>query len=162
MRLVIVGGVAGGMSAAARYRRLDENAEIVVLERGGEVSFANCGLPYYVGGEIVDEASLLVATPESLRASLDIDVRTRTEAVALDAERRELTVRTAEGESTLAYDELLLSPDEFAIVHKLRRLLAGLDSQAAIDLLIAQLKKTRSNVEFLMQVSKNAPGVAGD
>ncbi|MBN9612502.1 MAG: pyridine nucleotide-disulfide oxidoreductase, partial [Actinobacteria bacterium] len=68
MRIVIVGGVAAGMSAAARARRLDEHAEIIVLERGDEVSFANCGLPYYVGGEIQDRDSLLLHTPASLRA----------------------------------------------------------------------------------------------
>ncbi|OZB76458.1 MAG: hypothetical protein B7X41_21850, partial [Microbacterium sp. 14-71-5] len=69
-RIVIVGGVAAGMSAAARARRLDERAEIVVLERGAQVSFANCGLPYYVGGEIEDRDSLLVQTPATLRAAL--------------------------------------------------------------------------------------------
>ena len=73
MRIVIVGGVAAGMSAAARARRLDEHAEIIVLERGNHVSFANCGLPYYVGGEIADRSSLLVQTPESLKAALDLD-----------------------------------------------------------------------------------------
>lgn len=75
MRIVIVGGVAGGMSCAARARRLDESAEIIVLERGAHVSFANCGLPYFVGGEIDDERSLLVQTPASLRAALALDVR---------------------------------------------------------------------------------------
>src|SRR5690606_37859592 len=83
MRIVIVGGVAGGMSAAARARRLDESAEIVVLERGEHVSFANCGLPYYVGGEIFDEDALLVQTPEKLAASLALDVRPRHEVIGL-------------------------------------------------------------------------------
>ena len=75
MRIVIVGGVAAGMSAAARARRLSEDAQIIVLERGEHVSFANCGLPYYVGGEIEDQSKLLVQTPASLAASLNLDVR---------------------------------------------------------------------------------------
>ena len=86
MRIVEVGGVAGGMSCAARARRLDEDAQIVVLEAGEHVSFANCGLPYYVGGEIDDEQRLLVQTPASLRASLNLDVRTRSEVIGLDTD----------------------------------------------------------------------------
>lgn len=124
MRLVVVGGVAGGMSAAARYRRLDESAEIIVLERGGEVSFANCGLPYFVGGEITDEAALLVQTPESLRASLDLDVRIHSDVVALDAETRTVTVEGPEGTYELTYDELVLSPGASA----LRPPIPGIDS----------------------------------
>lgn len=124
MRIVIVGGVAAGMSAAARARRLDEHAEIIVLERGPYVSFANCGLPYYVGGEIADRARLLVQTPESLRAALDLDVRTHQEVVDLDADAKSVTVRTAEGESRLDYDALILAPGAFAV----RPPIAGLDS----------------------------------
>src|SRR5699024_2838831 len=74
-RTVIVGGVAGGMSAAARLRRRDDNAEIIVLESSGHVSFANCGLPYYLGGVIEDRSSLLLQTPDSLRARFNLDVR---------------------------------------------------------------------------------------
>ena len=77
MKLVIVGGVAGGASAAARSRRLSEDAEIVLFERGPDVSFANCGLPYYVGGEIAERKKLLVTTPEMLRSRFKLDVRTR-------------------------------------------------------------------------------------
>ena len=83
--IVIVGGVAAGMSAAARARRLDEQANIIVLERGEHVSFANCGLPYFVGGEIADRESLLLHSPESLRAALDLDVRVNHEVVGVDA-----------------------------------------------------------------------------
>jgi NADPH-dependent 2,4-dienoyl-CoA reductase/sulfur reductase-like enzyme/rhodanese-related sulfurtransferase len=115
VRIVIVGGVAGGMSCAARARRLDEAAEIIVLDRGEYVSFANCGLPYFVGGEIEDQQSLLVQTPESLRAALDLDVRVRHEVVALDASQRVLTIRTDEGMETLGYDALVLSPGAQAI-----------------------------------------------
>jgi NADPH-dependent 2,4-dienoyl-CoA reductase/sulfur reductase-like enzyme/rhodanese-related sulfurtransferase len=124
MRIVIVGGVAAGMSAAARARRLDESAGIIVLERGEHVSFANCGLPYYVGGEIEQQSSLLVQTPASLRAALNLDVRVNTEVVGLDAGAKTLTLRTAAGEEQLEYDALILAPGAFA----LRPPIAGLDS----------------------------------
>lgn len=123
-RIVVVGGVAGGMSFAARARRLDESAHITVLERGNHVSFANCGLPYYVGGEIEQRDSLLVQTPQSLRASLNLDVRTGHEVIALDANRRTVTVRTADGISDIEYDELVLSPG----AHTSRPPIEGLDS----------------------------------
>jgi NADPH-dependent 2,4-dienoyl-CoA reductase/sulfur reductase-like enzyme/peroxiredoxin family protein/rhodanese-related sulfurtransferase/TusA-related sulfurtransferase len=112
LRLVIVGGVAGGASAAARARRLDENAEIILLERGEYVSFANCGLPYHIGGVIHDRERLLVQTPASLHARLRIDVRIRTEVLAIDRERKEVAVRDVRTgtESRLAYDKLILSP----------------------------------------------------
>jgi len=124
MRLVVVGGVAGGMSAAARARRLDESAEIVVLERGPHVSFANCGLPYFVGGEITDPERLLVQTPESLRGALALDVRTGHEVVGLDPEARTVTVRTPAGVEELGYDALVLSPGARAV----RPPIPGLDS----------------------------------
>jgi NADPH-dependent 2,4-dienoyl-CoA reductase/sulfur reductase-like enzyme/peroxiredoxin family protein/rhodanese-related sulfurtransferase/TusA-related sulfurtransferase len=112
VKLVIVGGVAGGATAAARARRLDESAEIVVLERGPDVSFANCGLPYHVGGEIADRKSLLVQTADGLRSRFRIDIRTRSEAISIDRTSR--TVRVRELESGREYDEsydyLLLSP----------------------------------------------------
>ncbi|SFR52619.1 NADPH-dependent 2,4-dienoyl-CoA reductase, sulfur reductase [Microbacterium azadirachtae] len=123
-RIVIVGGVAAGMSAAARARRLDEDAEIVVLERSEHVSFANCGLPYYVGGEIQDEAALLVQTPERLRDALDLDVRVRHDVIALDPARRAVAVRGPQGEEQLRYDALILAPGAAAV----RPPLPGLDS----------------------------------
>lgn len=110
MRIVIVGGVAGGMSCAARARRLDESAEIIVLERGEHVSFANCGLPYYVGGEIADSATLLVQTPQSLRAALNLDVRPRHDVIGLDTEQRFVTVETPDGRTQIGYDALVLAP----------------------------------------------------
>ena len=110
MRIVIIGGVAGGMSAATRLRRLNENAEIIVLEKGPYVSFANCGLPYYVAGEIEERSDLLVQTPESLQKRFELDVRPNSEATAINAVQKEVTVRTAEKEYTLAYDKLILSP----------------------------------------------------
>lgn len=116
MRIVVVGGVAGGMSCAARARRLDESAEIIVLERGPHVSFANCGLPYYVGGEIADPQALLVQTPQSLRASLALDVRPGHEVIAVDVEAHTVTVRSADGLEQIAYDALVLSPGASAFV----------------------------------------------
>ena len=112
MRYVIVGGVAGGMSAATRLRRLDESAEIIVLERSGHVSFANCGLPYHIGGVIPERASLLLQTPESLHERFALDVRVRQEVTAIDLALRTVTVRdtTTREHMTLTYDALLLSP----------------------------------------------------
>ncbi|ALJ18703.1 FAD-dependent oxidoreductase [Microbacterium sp. No. 7] len=115
MRIVIVGGVAGGMSCAARARRLDESAEIIVIERGAHPSFANCGLPYFVGGEITDERALLVQTPASLRAALNLDVRPHSEVVAVDTVARTVTVAAADGTYTLDYDALVLSPGASAV-----------------------------------------------
>lgn len=118
MRIVIVGGVAAGMSTAARARRLDESAEIIVLERDAFVSFANCGLPYHIGEVIEDRDRLLLQTPESLRASLNLDVRTGTEVVAIDAEARTVTARVhATGEQQeLTYDRLVLCPGAVPVV----------------------------------------------
>jgi NADPH-dependent 2,4-dienoyl-CoA reductase/sulfur reductase-like enzyme/rhodanese-related sulfurtransferase len=112
MDYIIVGGVAGGMSAATRLRRLDEDAHITVIERSGHVSFANCGLPYHVGGVIEDRASLLLQTPTSLGRRFGLDVRVRHEAVAIDRARRVVTVRDLDTGSAahLHYDALVLSP----------------------------------------------------
>lgn len=110
-RLVIVGGVAGGASAAARARRCCELCEIVVFERGPHVSFANCGLPYFVGGEIVAQDSLLLQTPESLRARFNLDVRVRTEVMQIDRGARVVRVREVGTDRTYEqpYDALILS-----------------------------------------------------
>jgi NADPH-dependent 2,4-dienoyl-CoA reductase/sulfur reductase-like enzyme len=111
-RVVIVGGVAGGASCAARLRRLDESAEIVVLDRGPYVSFANCGLPYYVGNVIQEESKLLRATPELFRDQFNIEVRTRNEVLAVDREASALLVRDLQTgrEYSESYDALVLSP----------------------------------------------------
>src|SRR5262245_9470442 len=110
-RILNVGGVAGGASAAARLRRLEGSAEIVVLERGPHVSFANCGLPYHVGGEIPDARALLVQTPERLRAVFNLDVRARHEVIAIDRAARTVEVRDlASGRTSREpYDALLLA-----------------------------------------------------
>jgi NADPH-dependent 2,4-dienoyl-CoA reductase/sulfur reductase-like enzyme/rhodanese-related sulfurtransferase len=111
-RIVIVGGVAGGASAAARARRTNEQARIIVIERGAHASFANCGLPYYVGGEITDRERLLVARPERFRDWLDVELRTGHEAIAIDPLGRRLVVRdlgTGRDEA-LEWDRLILAP----------------------------------------------------
>lgn len=111
-KVVIVGGVAGGASAAARARRLSEAAEIVLLERGAYVSFANCGLPYHIGGEIKKRDRLLVTTPELLKSRFNIDVRTRSEVIRIDREQQRVEVKNLEtGEVYFeSYDALVLSP----------------------------------------------------
>lgn len=111
MKIVIVGGVAGGASCATRARRLNENAEIVIFERGDNVSYANCGLPYFVGGAIAKEESLTVASPGFLRARFAIDVRVRSEVVGIDPAAKKVRVREREGrEYEESYDKLVLAP----------------------------------------------------
>lgn len=109
-KIVIVGGVAGGMSAATRLRRLMEDAEIIVLEKGPDVSFANCGLPYYVSGEISNHGSLIVQTPQALQARFGLDVRPNHEVIAIHPEKKELTIVHGTETVTETYDYLILSP----------------------------------------------------
>ena len=118
MKIVIIGGVAGGMSAATRLRRLDAVAEIIVLEKSGFVSYANCGLPYYVGGVIENENNLLLQTPESLHARFRLDVRVRSEAIEIDSKNKSLKVHNLETDEAyvLSYDKLVLSPGASPIV----------------------------------------------
>jgi NADPH-dependent 2,4-dienoyl-CoA reductase/sulfur reductase-like enzyme/rhodanese-related sulfurtransferase len=118
MRVVIIGGVAGGMSAATRMRRLDADAEIIVLEKSGHVSYANCGLPYYVGGVIEEEDALLLQTPASLHARFSLDVRVLTEVISIDPAAKTVTVKDwKKGEEyTLSYDKLILSPGASPVV----------------------------------------------
>lgn len=112
MKTIIIGGVAGGASAAARLRRLEETCEIVILERGDFISFANCGLPYYIGGAITDKNDLTLQTPESFRKRFNIDVRVNNEAVKISPEEKTVTVKNLKsGEIyTESYDNLILSP----------------------------------------------------
>lgn len=111
MKVVIVGGVAGGATAAARIRRLDENAEITVFEKSGYISYANCGLPYYIGGEISDREELTLQTPESFNARFRVDVKVRHEVVAINPDRKTVTVRNLSGGEVFEekYDKLVLS-----------------------------------------------------
>lgn len=112
MKVVIIGGVAGGATAAARLRRLDEQAEIIILERSGYISYANCGLPYYIGGEITDREALTLQTPESFWARFRIEVRVHNEVTAIYPAQKSVTVRRL-GDGTVyeeTYDKLILSP----------------------------------------------------
>ena len=120
MKLLIVGGVAGGASAAARARRLSEDAQIILFERGPDVSFANCGLPYYVGGEIAERKKLLVTTPELLRTRFKLDVRTRSSVEAIDRTAKKVRVRDlASGrEYEETYDKLILAPGRLHFAHR--------------------------------------------
>mgnify|MGYP003324955935 FL=1 len=118
MRVVIIGGVAGGMSAATRLRRLDESAEIIVLERSGHVSYANCGLPYYVGGVISDENKLYLQTPDSLHKRFRLDVRVNHEVIDISSEKKAVIVRDllSAQKSEIHFDKLILSPGATPIV----------------------------------------------
>ncbi len=111
-KIIVVGGVAGGASVAARARRLSEEAHIIVVERGRFVSYANCGLPFHISGEIENRESLLVQTPEGLRNRFDLDVRTRSEAVSIDRETRHIEIRNLETDEVYSerYDDLVLAP----------------------------------------------------
>jgi len=112
MRVVIIGGVAGGMSAATRLRRLNESAEIIVLERSGHVSYANCGLPYYVGGVIAEEEKLYLQTPESLHKRFRLDVRVHNEVIEISSEKKVVISRDliSGTETEISFDKLILSP----------------------------------------------------
>nr|WP_311768628.1 FAD-dependent oxidoreductase [Paenibacillus sp. JGP012] len=115
--MLVVGGVAGGASAAARLRRLDEHAEIIIFEKGPYISFANCGLPYYIGGSIDDRERLLVQTPKGMADRFRIDVRTRSEVITIDPYKRTVTIQSQErGQYEESYDELILSPGAKPIV----------------------------------------------
>ena len=125
-KILIIGGVAGGATAAARMRRLDEQAEIILFERDEHISFANCGLPYYVGGVISEREQLLLQTPEEMKAKFNVDVRVNSEVVALDPENRTVTVQSkTRGEYDESYDAIILSPGAKPI----RPNLEGVDSE---------------------------------
>ncbi len=130
-KYLIIGGVAGGATAAARIRRLSEQAEIILLERGEHISYANCGLPYYIGGVIQQRDRLFVQTPAAFARRFNIDVRTQSEATSIDPEQQEVSIRTADGRSyTERYDELLLSPG----AAPLRPPLPGIDLEGIFTL----------------------------
>jgi len=112
MKIIVVGGVAGGASAAARLRRLDEKSEIILFERGEHISFANCGLPYYIGEIIKEKEKLLVQTPEAMKKRFNIDVRVLSEVVNIDTQKKEVLVRDIlnSREYRESYDKIILSP----------------------------------------------------
>ncbi len=155
MKLVVVGGVAAGASTAARARRLDESAEIIVFERGHHVSFANCGLPYHVGEVIADRDRLLLQTPQSLRDSLNIDVRIGTEVTAIDPAARTVSVREVDtgAEFTESYDALALCPGAAPV----RPPLAGID-HPAIEVLrrIGDMDRIKARVDTALAAHKAA------
>ncbi|HEY3423191.1 MAG TPA: FAD-dependent oxidoreductase [Negativicutes bacterium] len=127
MKVLIIGGVAGGASAATRLRRLNENCEIILFERGEHISFANCGLPYYVGEVIREKAKLVVQTPEAMKLRFNIDIRTLSEVVEIDTEKKEIEVNDLTNGITYreAYDKLILSPGAAPIKPRI----AGLDAK---------------------------------
>lgn len=130
-KVLIVGGVAGGASAAARLRRLDEHAEIILFERGEHISFANCGLPYYIGDKIRNRNRLLVQTPKAMKTRFNIDVRTNSEVLGVDTASRKIIVRSMdEGTYEESYDALILSPGAKAI----RPPIPGIDSSRILTL----------------------------
>ena len=110
-KVLIIGGVAGGATAAARLRRLDEHAEIIMFERGEYISFANCGLPYYIGGEITEKSALTLQTPQSFKARFNVDVRIFSEATGIDTATKTVTVKNAKTDETYqeSYDKLVFS-----------------------------------------------------
>lgn len=112
MKVLIVGGVAGGATTATRLRRLDEKAQIIIFERGEHISFANCGLPYYIGDVIKEKKELLLQTPKSFKNRFNIDVRIKNEVVKIDRDKKQVLVRKVDsGEEYIeTYDTLVLSP----------------------------------------------------
>ena len=118
MKTVIIGGVAGGASTATRLRRMDEKAEIIILERGDFISFANCGLPYHIGGVIQERDKLLVISPEKLKRTFNIEARVKTEALNIDTKKKTVSVRDLSNgrEYTESYDKLVLSPGASPII----------------------------------------------
>lgn len=163
MKIVVVGGVAGGASVAARARRLDEGAEIIVVERGDYVSFANCGLPYHIGEVIADRSRLLLQTPESLRESLAIDVRTGVEAIELDRHARRITLRELSTGRTYVeeYDALALCQGadpltlglpgaDLAGIHVLRNIQDMDAIKARLDAALAAAESTGGTVRCVV------------
>ena len=146
-RIVIVGGVAGGMSAAARARRLDEHVEIIVLEQGAYVSFANCGLPYHLSGEIAERDELLLHTPDSLAESLNLDVRIGHRVTGIDRHAQKVTIQAGADTYALPYEALLLSPGAVAV----RPPIEGLDHPAVHTLrTVPDVDALRERIEDLL------------
>lgn len=158
MKIIIIGGVAGGASAAARLRRLNEKAEIIIMERGGFVSFANCGLPYYIGGEITEQSNLTLQTPESFHNRFNIDVRVNNEVIAINSAAKTVSVRNTESSKvyTESYDRLILSPG----AEPIKPLISGIDSSRVFTLRnISDTLKIKSFID--KQKPKSAVVVGG-
>ncbi len=132
MKIIIIGGVAGGATTAARLRRVDENAEIIIVERGKHISYANCGLPYYIGGTIAERDSLFVQTPAAFSKRFKVDVRVLQEVVSLDAENKTVQIKNLHSQETYTenYDKLVMSPG----AEPVRPNLPGIDSNGIFTL----------------------------
>ncbi len=153
MKTIIIGGVAGGASAAARLRRLDENQEIIILERGEYISFANCGLPYYIGGEIKEKSALTLQTPESFMARFNVEVRILNEALEIDTERKTVTVKDLRSETVYeeSYDRLILSPGAKPILPDI----PGINSDRVFT-----LRSIPDTLKIKNYIDKNSPRTA--
>lgn len=158
MKIIIIGGVAGGMSAAARLRRLDEKSDIIVIEKSGYVSFANCGLPYYISGVIKEKDNLLLETPSALKEKFNLDVRVKSEAVSINREKKEIKIKNIETneEYTESYDKLLISTGAKPFVPDIK----GLEEAGYLTLRnIEDMEKISSCIDS--EVYKNAVIIGG-
>lgn len=156
MRHIIIGGVAGGATAAARIRRADEKAEIILVEKGPHISYANCGLPYYIGGTIADKNKLFVQTPESFGRRFNVDVRVNTEAISIDTKAKTVTLRRPDGSVIDEhYDRLLLSPGSSPV----RPLFPGIDTEGIFTL--RNVEDTFRIKDYLTQHSVKSAVVVG-
>lgn len=157
MKTIIIGGVAGGASAAARLRRLDEKAEILLLERGPYISFANCGLPYYIGGDITQKENLTLQTPESFRSRFRVDVRIRSEATEIHPENKIVRIRNLETGETYdeKYDTLILSPG----AEPIRPPVEGIESSRVFTL--RTIPDTMKIKRFLLEEKPHSAVIVG-
>jgi len=156
-KIIIIGGVGGGATAAARLRRLDEHAEIVMFERGEHISFANCGLPYYIGGTIEDREDLLLQTPESFHQRFNVDVRVQSEVLSIDCKSKTVTVKNRRTGETYAekYDKLILSPGGAPIIPPID----GIDSKCVFTL--RNMADADRIKEYIQQHNPRSAAVVG-
>lgn len=154
-KVIIIGGVAGGASAAARLRRLDEEINIIMLERGEYISFANCGLPYYIGGIIKDRDRLLVQTEEGMEERFNIDVRTKTEVIAINRQDKTVEIQDEKGKYTESYDYLILSPGAYPFVPRVE----GIQRNGLFTL--RNMKDVDNIKEALSGISQGTAAVIG-
>jgi NADPH-dependent 2,4-dienoyl-CoA reductase/sulfur reductase-like enzyme/peroxiredoxin family protein/rhodanese-related sulfurtransferase/TusA-related sulfurtransferase len=156
-KIIIVGGVAGGASTAARLRRLDESAEIILLEKGDAISYANCGLPYYIGGVITERDELFVQTPAGMQRRFNIDVRVKHEALAIDTAKKELFIKDLQQGRTYTenYDKLVLSPGSTPVIPKI----PGTQLQKVFTL--RNIPDTDRIKQYLMEHKVNTAVVVG-
>ena len=160
LQFVIIGGVAAGASCAARARRLSEDAKIIVLERGEDISFANCGMPYYIGGEIQDRSKLSLHTPKTLSELLNLDIRTRTEATKIDRERKVVIAydHREKKEEEIPYDKLLLAPG----ANPIRPPLSGIEDERILSLrTLKDMDKIKEKTDFAKKVMVIGAGYIG-